>query len=247
MDTSSHVCMGVATGLLATSLAATQGIEVHGASVVAFSIVANVIPDIDVVLKLKSRDAYIANHRGMTHSFLFMIAWIVLLSAIAQFYYPTHSIVYFGIISIGVISHIVTDLLNGYGVQFLWPISHKWIAFGVTYTFDAIFLISNVIAFILIFAFKFNIKETIIITYVLFALYIFVSFIYQLHLRRHLIEKYGKYKRMILQAKATPINWKYVYETNDGQFYMGLVHKRDIIELRNETRQSIINKELENN
>jgi inner membrane protein len=237
--------MGVATGLVISKLATNQNIEVNEASIVCISLIANNIPDIDLVFKLKSSQAYIKNHRGISHSFVLGIIWIILLSIFGYLSTKENYPLYLIVASVGVISHIFTDLLNGYGVQFLWPIKKKWIALGITYTFDAIFLILHFIAFLCIIFLKTDIIITFNIVYGLVIVYIFCSYIYHYQLKKLLIRKYGKYKRLILQAKSTPINWKYVYETTDKKFYIGIVRYKTIIQLRYEKRKEELSNELE--
>ena len=245
MDTSSHVCMGVATGLMVSSIATNNGIEVNTASVVTISVLANIFPDIDVFYKIKGTNSYINNHRGPSHSILLALLWIVVVTMFG--YLSIHENFYIYLISaaLGISLHIFTDLLNGYGVQFLWPFHKRWIALGLTYTFDAVLILLHIFAFIGIFIFKTPVLLTLFITYTLLSLYLFISFIYHYFLKKALIRKYGKYKRLILQSKATPFNWKYVYETTDKKFYMGLVRYKTIIQLRYEKRQEILSPALE--
>lgn len=245
MDTSSHICMGVATGLMITNVATNNNIDVNTASVVAISVIANVFPDIDVLFKIRGNDAYINNHRGMSHSFLFAILWIAIITLSGYFSVQQNFYIYLFTATLGVSLHLFTDLLNGYGVQILWPIHKKWIAFGITYTFDAVFISAHLVAFALIFIFNLPTLPILFAAYALIISYVVVSFFYHLHLKKLLINKYGKYKRLILQAKATPLNWKYVYETSDKRFYMGIINKRNIIQLREERRQESVTKEIE--
>lgn len=244
MDTSSHVCMGVATGILISSIASQQ-MAVNTGSIIAISVIANTIPDIDVVMKLKSNAAYINNHRGATHSVLFTLFWMVLLSVFGFMTTRQHLSLYIITAVVGVASHIGTDLLNGYGVQFLWPFNKKWIALGITYTFDAYLISSHLVALVLILLFRFNSILVLTTLYVSIGIYIFVAFLYQRQLKKLLKQKYGHFKRMILQSKSTPQNWKYVYETTDKKFYMGTITGRTINQLRYEKRLEVIPLELE--
>ncbi len=244
MDTSSHVCMGVATGVLISSMA-SQNMVVNGSSIVAISVLANTIPDIDVLWKLKSNAAYINNHRGATHSILFTFFWMTLLSVVGYLTTRQHFQLYVITAVVGVASHIGSDLLNGYGVQFLWPFNRKWIALGITYTFDAYLIGSHIVALALIFLFNFNKIITLSLLYVSIAVYIFIAFLYHRHLKKQLILKYGKLKRLILQSKSTPLDWKYVYETTDKKFYMGIIHGKEIKQLRYEKRLEVIPDDIE--
>lgn len=245
MDSTSHVLMGTATGLMIASGISGLGYEVSTTAIVATSVVANVFPDIDVIFKLKSNNAYINAHRGASHSLMVAFIWISIIATFAYIFQPDYFILYYVIAAIGVFLHLFTDLLNGYGVQFFWPFKKKWIAFGVTYTFDAVFSISHIIGLILVLFFNLDVLKVFTFIYIALFLYLYVSFIYHYQLKADLIKKYGRYKRLILQAKTTPINWKYVYETNDKKFYMGTIRYREITQLRYERRFETLDPELE--
>lgn len=245
MDSSSHVCMGAATGLFVVSLAANQNIEINTSALIIYSIGANVLPDIDVFLKLKSNATYLNNHRGFTHSIFFAIIWILGLSLFAYYRSPINYRFYVSVAIIGIISHIITDLLNGYGVQLYWPFSKKWKALGITYTFDIFFIITHILSLVLIISFGLNPLVVIPILYLIISIYIIFEFILHYQLRRLLIKKYGNYKRLILQSRSRPLQWKYVYETNDKRFFMGLIIKKDIFQLRYEKRLETIDAKLE--
>ena len=245
MDTSSHICMGVATGLIVSNIATNNSIEVNTASVVAISVLANVAPDFDVIFKLKGNNSYVTHHRAESHSILFAFMWIISIALLGALTVNGNFPIYLLVATLGISLHIFTDLLNGYGVQFLWPFNKKWIALGITYTFDSVFLILHIFAFAAIWWFNTNIIQTFIVTYSILLIYLLISFAYHYYLKQQLIKKYGKFKRLILQAKATPFDWKYVYETTDKKFYMGIVHYKTIIQLRYEKRMEILNPELE--
>ncbi|WP_423362830.1 metal-dependent hydrolase [Mycoplasma sp. P36-A1] len=245
MDTVSHICMGAATGLVVSTIANSTGVDVNTSSVVALSIAANCFPDIDVLFKLKSNNAYIANHRGKSHSIVFALLWVSILTLIGYYFARTHIEVYFIVSILGVSLHLFTDLLNGYGVALLWPFYQKWIALGITYTFDAILIVLHIIAFIAIFIFNTNVLTTFAITYSILILYLLIAFIVHFHFKFRLIKKYGNYKRLILQARVQPFTWKYVYETNDKEFYMGLIIRNKIDQIRFEKRLEVLSNDLE--
>lgn len=246
MDTPSHICMGAAVGLCASTIANSHGIEVATSSVVVLSIIANSFPDIDVLFKLKSEHSYINYHRGFSHSALFAVIWIILLSVLGFIFNGyEHYFFYLILVSIGIGLHLFTDLLNGYGVQFLWPFKRKWIAFGLTYTFDVLLFSLHIVAFAAIFLLGTPVLITFGIVYSILILYIITAYFYHYYLKQQLVHKYGKLKRLILQSRSTPFKWKYVYETYDKNFYMGLIYKKKITQLRYEKRQEILDPELE--
>jgi len=244
MDTPSHVCMGAATGLIVANVANAHGIPVDTTSVVAVSIIANTFPDIDVLYKLKSNYAYVANHRGKSHSLVASVIWVFLTFILAHVVLHQDLRVSM-VLSLFVYLHLFTDLLNGYGVALLWPFYKRWIALGITYTIDATLITLHIIGFILVFQFGFNALTTFKVIYIILGTYIFLSFLYHYQLKTRLIKKYGNYKKLILQARATPLTWKYVYETTNKEFFMGIITIHKINQVRYEKRMEIISDELE--
>lgn len=244
MDTTSHICMGAAIGITAKAII-TNDISSTETSLITFSIIANVIPDIDIILKLKNNATYINNHRGVTHSIIFALLWILLLSGIGSLLIDTSFTNILIISTIGISLHIFTDLLNSYGVMFLWPFDKKWIAFGITYTFDFMIIASHLLAFGLLFFFKTDPLVTMIILFSIINIYFGIAYAYHYYLKMKLIEKYGNYKRLILKSRSTPHNWKYVYETTDKRFFIGTIRGRSITQLRYEKRKEILDKNIE--
>ncbi|MGL4382498.1 MAG: metal-dependent hydrolase [Bacilli bacterium] len=245
MDSASHLSMGIAVGLFTSALAKENGLEYSTATLMSVSIVANLVPDIDVILKFKSNASYIENHRGKTHALVVGLLWVVLISLIAYFFSTTNLSIILLTAFLGIFLHLGTDYLNGYGVQLLWPFYKKWIALGLTHTIDTVIIISHVIAFVLILVFHQSALIIIPTLFICISIYLLFSLFYQLHIKLKLLKKYGKYKRMIVQAKSTPRTWKYVYETTDKNFYIGLFQKNTLTELRQEKRIEVIDKQLE--
>lgn len=248
MDSTSHVCMGVATGFLISGVATKLGVNVNPSSIVAVSVAANVIPDIDVLYKLKSNVSYINNHRGRSHSLIVALMWIAILTLIGTLaIHHNPPWLYLLTATIGVTLHLFTDLLNGYGVQLLWPFHKQWIALGITYTIDAFILISHIVAFALIIIFNFDVVFTLSCLFIIIIIYLIIAFIIHYFLKGMLIQKYGRYKRLILQSKSTPLKWKYVYETTDKKFYIGTIVGTRIKQLRYEKRNEILDAKLKRN
>ena len=245
MDTTSHICMGVATGMVISSVATRGGFDVDHSTIITMSIIANNMPDIDVLFKLKSNESYINNHRTKSHSISLFVVWLILLTVFGTIFSDENSKLIFIVCFIGLFSHIITDLFNGYGIQLFWPFSKKWIAMGITYTIDVLFIITHLVMFALMFFFKESVILIFACGYTFLLLYIFLSYLYHFELKRKLVKKYGRYKRLILQSKPTPFRWKYVYETTDKKFYIGTIKNNTINQLRYEKRKETINKSLE--
>ncbi len=123
---------------------------------VYFFTFAAISPDFDIVFRLFSDQAYLINHRGITHSILLLPFWAILLSFLFAFILkykvflnnhneelPTFSLRTFielYLISIfGIIAHILADLITTYGTMILSPYSNEKFAYGSVFIIDLIF------------------------------------------------------------------------------------------------------------
>src|SRR6476660_7883670 len=68
MDSGSHVLFGVTLAGLAFFLPEVVSDPQLAAAVLSVTIVGSSAPDFDSVLRIKSQDAYLKNHRGWSHS-----------------------------------------------------------------------------------------------------------------------------------------------------------------------------------
>jgi inner membrane protein len=95
-------------------------------------LVAVNVPDIDVVTSLWGAHVYLDHHRGITHSLLALpivaalpviVTWRLTLGAyLASF--------------IGVLSHLLMDWTNIYGIRLLTPVSERWFRLDIISVID---------------------------------------------------------------------------------------------------------------
>lgn len=107
---------------------------------------ASNFPDFDLLLQLvdSSSLGYLTNHRGHTHTllgligeFLFVLAVSFLISKfILKSPFSKENIKYIApVLAFGLLSHVVLDFMNSYGVHPFWPLNNKW------YYGDTLFII----------------------------------------------------------------------------------------------------------
>jgi inner membrane protein len=109
-------------------------------------------PDGDALLSPLSADFYITQHRGLSHSFVLLPLWALLLGSIAAFRLPEappralkearRRLVL--VSGLGVLSHILLDWITSWGTMFFSPISWK------RYSLDWVFIIDLVLSGILV-------------------------------------------------------------------------------------------------
>ena len=109
-------------------------------------------PDGDALLSPLSPDFYITQHRGLSHSFLLLPLWALLLGSIAAFRLPDappralkearwRLVLVAGI---GVVSHILLDWITSWGTMFFSPVSWR------RYALDWVFIIDVALSGILL-------------------------------------------------------------------------------------------------
>src|SRR5579871_4272466 len=112
--------------------------------------IANSLPDIDFVASFwlpTARDVWA--HRGITHSFLFVVVMTPLLSWLAARAWPGSGMtrrrwwLFFGA---ELLAHLFIDAFNAYGTGWFEPFSHLRVSFHTLFVADPFFSIGLAIA-----------------------------------------------------------------------------------------------------
>lgn len=118
-------------------------------------------PDLDVVLRLKGPITSFAHHRGFTHTFLgvpFMAALVVAFvfvighrarrgAAESQQTQPRWRLLYLYAL-LGVLSHILLDFTNNYGVRPFDPFNYHWYAWDIVFIVDPLVMAALLLALV---------------------------------------------------------------------------------------------------
>lgn len=138
MDTLTHALSGV---LAARATGKQNTLENHRLSLrtrMAAGFLASAFPDIDFILWFVGDLAYLNNHRGLTHSFIMLPIWALLLSWVfawlwrGRYYWRE----FYGVSAIGIGVHILGDIITAYGSMILAPISMVKFVFPTTFILD---------------------------------------------------------------------------------------------------------------
>lgn len=97
-----------------------------------------VIPDIDAVLGFVSDIATLTDRRGITHSFVMLPLWALMLGWLFAklFRVPQRRWQLTALAGLGLALHIVFDLINAFGVMLLAPFSWHRFDWGTTFIID---------------------------------------------------------------------------------------------------------------
>jgi inner membrane protein len=104
---------------------------------VLLMIAAN-IPDCDIVSGLWGPFAYLRYHRWLTHSLL-LLPLVAILPVLLVGAFDRRRIRWwpaYGLSVVGVLSHVLLDWTNVYGIRLLSPLSEKWFRLNITFVID---------------------------------------------------------------------------------------------------------------
>jgi inner membrane protein len=136
MDTVTHAIIGAVTARACTKIKNEKSPH-YGLLFVAA--LAAAFPDIDYLLFWVNPYRFITEwHRGITHSLIMLPAWATLLSTVA-FFVMKRQIpfrIVFGYCSLGLLTHIITDLITLYGVEIFAPLSEQRFALSLAFDMD---------------------------------------------------------------------------------------------------------------
>ncbi|MBZ4645849.1 MAG: inner rane protein [Clostridia bacterium] len=103
------------------------------------AVLGSMAPDLDIVLQKWGDYVYLKNHRGISHSIVSLAAFAGIITLCLMPFYKQFVFLNVWLWSfLGCLSHSGIDMLNSYGVQFLWPLYKKKLAFGLFIIFDPI-------------------------------------------------------------------------------------------------------------
>jgi membrane-bound metal-dependent hydrolase YbcI (DUF457 family) len=160
MDTITH---GIAGALIAKAafggrdLISTAEMEKRRLATWAL-VIGAVFPDCDILRDMFSHDPMliITWHRSITHSLLCLPVWSVILAALTgviargRKWQPPSFLVLTGIYAVGILSHILLDLLTSFGTMIWSPLEWSrpaWdVLFIIDFTFTAILLVPQWLA-----------------------------------------------------------------------------------------------------
>lgn len=136
MDTVTHAIIGAVTARACIKIKNEKSPH-HGLLFIAA--LAAAFPDIDYLWFWVNPYRFITEwHRGITHSLIMLPAWAALLS-VAAFLAMKRQMpfrIVLGYCSLGLLTHIVADMITLYGVKFFAPVSDRRFALSLTFDMD---------------------------------------------------------------------------------------------------------------
>jgi inner membrane protein len=134
MDPVTHALTSIALG--------RAGLNKLARAATPMLVVSGLLADVDWVTRLGGADAFLRGHRTATHS---LVGTAVIATVVAAGFWfagrlqPKFAVKLFpavALCAIGAGTHLLLDLLNGYGVKLLWPFRARWFSWDLAYPVD---------------------------------------------------------------------------------------------------------------
>ncbi|HLZ86362.1 MAG TPA: metal-dependent hydrolase [Puia sp.] len=225
MDSLTHIVLGAAIGEV-------LGGRKLGRKALLIGAIANSLPDIDFLASFwlpAARDVWA--HRGITHSFLFLLIMTPALSFFASRIWPGSGMTrrdWYRFFGWQLFTHIFIDAFNAYGTGWFEPFSHQRIAFHVLFVADPFFSIWLGIAFIALLVLKANHparRKWAVAGLLLSSTYLCYGITNKLRIDRQVTADLQTQQHPYTRYFSTPTplnNWLwYVVAEDSGGFYTG--------------------------
>lgn len=121
MDGITHLLVGFVIG---------NFVSLNNWTMILFTVIASLLPDIDIVLAIFEDKHYIRYHRNITHGPIGVILLAVILSLIFSFFISDF-LTLFLIAIFAIVVHVAMDLANAYGTRILSPFKERLYALDI--------------------------------------------------------------------------------------------------------------------
>lgn len=204
MDPITHAAIGAVISKIGG-----QGLDISNAATIACTIGA-VFPDADILLQKWGDYVYLKNHRGVSHSFVGLIASSVLISAVLCLVYKGSGFFSLFVWALaGCLSHLLIDMFNSYGAKALWPFSKRKFSLDLLVSCDPVILLSLV-------GYLFVKGPWQYLLLGVFGAYLIFKIIMQSVVKERLQKRFNAicYKITILPSMKGLLHWHFVIEGN---------------------------------
>lgn len=145
MDSLTHIVLGACIG---EALAGKQ----LGKKAMLMGAIANSFPDIDIVASFwQNTTSNLLAHRGITHSFFFLLLVSPLLAGLSGMLFRKNKMPFtkwWFFWGLQMFIHLLIDSFTAYGTGWFEPFSHYRVSFNAIFVLDPLFTIGPLIAFI---------------------------------------------------------------------------------------------------
>lgn len=234
MDTGTHLLLGLSLAGLAQLSPSVASDPTLSAAVLAAALVGSHAPDLDSIIKLKSKNAYLQYHRSWSHSVPAWFAWAGLVGSLAASGWGVgeHTLLLCGCAFIAVMLHVLFDWTNAYGVQMLLPWRREWVHLdALCLTEPAIVVWHAVIGAGWMSGLWSSPGEIYAIGWAATAAYVGWRIAHQRAVMRRLRRRFKRQRGLHVLPGLWWFRWQYIVQTDDG-YEMGWIYGNDVRPVR---------------
>lgn len=225
MDSGTHLVFGLGLGGLAMIDPVLASHDYGAVAALLGTIAGSNAPDLDTLLRMKSKAAFIRHHRGVSHSVPAVVIWSGLITLLLSLLFRDIPWWHLGFwVLLSVVVHVFTDLFNSYGTQAYRPFSKKWVRWNIVNIFDPFLFTSHLLAIVLWAA---EIADPRVIFPVLYTL-IAVYYVWRTVVHRRITRKVPLADperragdRYTVLPTLSAYRWYVVRESEDGLYRIG--------------------------
>ncbi|KAB3529015.1 metal-dependent hydrolase [Alkaliphilus serpentinus] len=179
-------------------------------------IIGSIVPDLDIITKLKGDYVYLKHHRVESHSIAGIIPTAMAITLVLSVLFSAFIFKeVFLWTMIGVLSHILLDYMNSYGVALLYPMVRKKYSVNLITIYDPV--ITLVCGYILL-LYKRRVSELLAIV-VIITIYLLLKYIDRKRLSK-VVKNYhsgmeGVKEVTLMPSEYNPISWNYLLSTKN--------------------------------
>lgn len=189
-------------------------------TIIAIILISSLIPDIDIVLRLHSRELFLMYHRGITHGIGALFLFPLLPAIIFRKKLGFLKVYAFSFIAYGL--HLFLDLTNQYGTKILSPFDWNSYNLSLTFIIDPYVLLPLLVVVLLSLKFKKQAKFLYILSMVFIALYIGTKAYFKAEARDFLKQKIEAHQYRVYPLPNDFLRWWFVAKHSD-EYITGFV------------------------
>jgi len=232
LDTITHALSGALLGRATKDNTSNSGLSLRVRILVGT--LAAAFPDIDFIARFFGLISYLETHRGITHSFVLLPFWALLLayvfSKLSKGRYQWRD--FYFVCASGLAIHILGDVITAYGTMIFSPVSDAKFSWPTTFIIDLYFTGIIVVALIATTIFRQQGKNIAIV-----GLCVLISYIaYQASLHhdaKKIAQTYAEQKNLeeakiyVMPQPLSPFHWKAIIKSSETYYisYINLKSK----------------------
>ncbi len=224
-------------------LGSTVGVAASGKSRVKYALVGGALatlPDLDILIRYQDDIEQMTQHRGFSHSLIFLVLVAPLISYLLKGFFKELSFLRLNVVvGLVLITHPLLDALTTYGTQLFWPLvfAGSSVSVGSIFIIDPFYSIWLLIAFLTVLIARRDSLRALVVNrwaLIISTLYLLGGLLVQQLIVSKVNAQYPEHEAKVVSAPLGWSNWR-VLLRKDDDYLKGCVSIGDM-RLRHITR-----------